>query len=207
MGPPGSGKGTQASYIADRFGIDSISTGDLFRDNLSRDTELGRLAKRYMEKGEYVPDQVTIDIVMRWIESPDNNKGFVLDGFPRTIAQAEALDQGLRDLGGIDRVIFFDAKEDLLVERLSGRLICSSCQASYNLVYSPPASQGECDSCKGNLYQRDDDKSAVVRNRLCVYMRETEPVVQFFRASGTLREIDASLSISEVRDAVEDAVR
>ncbi len=206
MGPPGSGKGTQAAHIAKICGVNSVSTGDLFRDNLSKNTELGRLAKTYMEKGEYVPDEVTIDMVMQWVEDPDNSQGFVLDGFPRTIIQAEAIDSKLSDSGGLDKVLFFDVPEDILVERLSGRVICSSCQIPYNLVFSPPKNPDECDTCNATLYQREDDKPEVVRNRLRVYMRETEPVVQFFRDSGTIMEINAALSVSEVRSAVENAL-
>lgn len=207
MGPPGSGKGTQASHIAKICGVNNVSTGDLFRDNLSKNTEVGRLAKTYMEKGEYVPDEVTIEMVMQWVENPDNSQGFVLDGFPRTLIQAEVIQRKLSESGGLDKVLFFDVPEDILVERLSGRVICSSCQIPYNLVFCPPKNADECDTCNSALYQREDDKPAVVRNRLQVYMRETEPVVQFFRDSGTIKDINAALSVSEVRSAVENALR
>ncbi len=207
MGPPGSGKGTKASHIADLAGVHSVSSGDLFRDNLSRNTELGRLAKTFMEKGEYVPDDVTIDMVMNWIEEPKHSAGFVLDGFPRTLAQAKALDEKLLDIGGVDRVVFFDVPEDDLVQRLSGRMICSSCQAPFHKMFSPPREENSCDSCGEVLYQREDDKPAVVRNRLHVYIRETEPVVDYFEKEGNLRRIDASLGINEVRESLEDVVR
>jgi len=207
MGPPGSGKGTQASHIADLAGVHSVSSGDLFRDNLSRNTELGRLAKTFMEKGEYVPDDVTIDMVMNWIEEPKHSAGFVLDGFPRTLPQAKALDEKLLDIGGVDRVVFFDVPEDDLVQRLSGRMICSSCQTPFHKIFSPPREENSCDSCGEVLYQREDDKPAVVRNRLHVYIRETEPVVDYFEKAGNLRRIDASMGINEVRESLEDVVR
>ncbi|MEC9366471.1 MAG: nucleoside monophosphate kinase, partial [Chloroflexota bacterium] len=149
MGPPGSGKGTQASYIASFAGVNSVSSGDLFRDNLARDTELGRLAKTYMDQGKYVPDNVTIDMVMSWIEDPENREGFVLDGFPRTLMQAEALDDRLSGLGGIDKVILFNVPEKELVKRLSGRILCRKCQTPFHKEFSPPNIEGQCDKCGG----------------------------------------------------------
>ncbi len=206
IGPPGSGKGTQAGHIASMFGVSSVSSGDLFRDNLAKNTELGKLAKDFMDRGEYVPDEVTIDMVMEWIESPSHSSGFVLDGFPRTLPQAEALESRLLDKGGIDRVLFFNVGEDSLVDRLSGRLICRTCQMPYHIEFSPPSVTEKCDSCGGRLYQRDDDKVEVIRNRLEVYMQETEPLVEYFRELGNLREIDASEGINDVKRAIEKAV-
>ncbi len=207
MGPPGSGKGTQAAHIASKKGVKSVSSGDLFRENLSMNTELGNLAKSFMDKGEYVPDKITIDMVMGWIENPDHSAGFVLDGFPRTLAQAEALDERLEDKGGVDRVIFFNVPERELISRLSSRFICKLCQTPYNEISSPPVREGKCNLCHGDLYQRDDDQADVVRNRLLVYMQETQPVVDYFRKMGKLREIDASLNIEDVRSLIEKAVR
>ena len=207
MGPPGSGKGTQAAHIASKKGVKSVSSGDLFRENLSMNTELGNLAKSFMDKGEYVPDKITIDMVMGWIENPDHSAGFVLDGFPRTLAQAEALDERLEYKGGVDRVIFFNVPERELISRLSSRFICKLCQTPYNEISSPPVREGKCNLCHGDLYQRDDDQADVVRNRLLVYMQETQPVVDYFRKMGKLREIDASLNIEDVRSLIEKAVR
>ena len=149
MGPPGSGKGTQAANLAEKLVVDAVSSGDLFRDHQRRDTELGRLARSYMERGVYVPDEVTINMIMDWIGDPDHAAGFVLDGFPRTQSQAEALDEALTDRGGIDRVVFIKVSDDELVQRLSGRILCTQCQRPYNLNSSPPLSDGRCDGCRG----------------------------------------------------------
>ena len=167
MGAPGSGKGTQAGFIADKVNVSAVSSGDLFRKNLSEKTELGVLAKTFMDKGEYVPDDVTIRMVMDWVNNPSNGSGFVLDGFPRTLPQAVALDE---QLGSVDKVIFFDVPADDLIERLSGRLICRKCTASYHKLFYPSKKGLICDQCPGDLYQRDDDKPDVVTNRLKVYM-------------------------------------
>ena len=206
MGPPGSGKGTQAAQLAEKLGVESVSSGDLFRDHRRRDTDLGRLVQSYMDRGDYVPDDVTIKMVMNWIDEPDHASGFVLDGFPRTLAQARALDQALESRGGIDRVMFISVTEGELILRLTGRLICRQCQKSYHLSYSPPALEGQCDSCGGEVYQREDDSAEVVTNRIRVYGRETRPVVEYYRAEGKLREIDGEASIQSVGDALMTAV-
>ena len=206
MGPPGSGKGTQASYVADLMGVNCISTGDLFRSNLADETELGKLAKGYMEQGEYVPDDVIINMVMQWIDEPENNPGFVLDGFPRTIKQAEALD-GRLGARGVDRVFFFDVEFEKLVERLTGRLICRGCQKPYHESFAPPTKEKICDSCGGNLYQRDDDKIEVVKNRLDVYTESTKPVLNYYNQTGKLQSIDASRSIELVRNELTSLVK
>ena len=198
MGPPGSGKGTQASYISNLLNVNSMSTGDLFRDNLANGTELGKLAQGYMERGEYVPDKVTINMIMGWINEPENNCGFVLDGFPRTIKQAEELDSRL-DNEGIDKVVFFDVSFDELVDRLTGRFVCRECQRPYHRLFAPPITERTCDSCDGNLYQRDDDKIEVVKNRLKVYEESTEPVLRHYDQDNKLQSIDASRSIELVR--------
>ena len=206
MGPPGAGKGTQAYYVADLMGVNCISTGDLFRSNLADETELGKLAKGYMEQGEYVPDDVTINMVMQWIDEPENNPGFVLDGFPRTIKQAEELD-GRLGARGVDRVFFFDVEFEKLVERLTGRLICCGCQKPYHESFAPSTNEKICDSCGGNLYQRDDDKIDVVKNRLDVYTKSTEPVLNYYNQTGKLQSIDASRSIELVRSELISLVK
>jgi len=200
MGAPGSGKGTQAGFIADKVNVSSVSSGDLFRKNLSEKTELGVLAKTFMDKGEYVPDDVTIRMVMDWVNNSSNDSGFVLDGFPRTLPQAVALDE---QLGSVDKVIFFDVPTDDLIERLSGRLICRKCTASYHKLFYPSKKGLICDQCPGDLYQRDDDKPDVVTNRLKVYMQETQPVIEYYDQQKKLIHIDASKSVDEVQNKLE----
>ena len=206
MGPPGSGKGTQATSIADNLGVDAVSSGELFRDHQRRDTELGRLARSYMNQGVYVPDDVTIKMVMEWINDPTHSAGFVLDGFPRTHAQAEALDAEMKSFGGVDRVVFIKVSEDELIRRLTGRLICRNCQTPYHLLFSPPATKGMCDKCGGELYQRDDDKADVVTTRIQIYNRETEPVVDYYRRSSILREVDGEQDVQDVGKAMNAAI-
>jgi adenylate kinase len=207
MGPPGSGKGTQASKLASILDVESISSGDLFRLNLSNNTDLGIQAKKFMDKGEYVPDDITINMVMSWVEDPLHDKGFVLDGFPRTLGQAQALENRMINKSGIDRVIFFNVDAPVLVERLSGRSICSKCQKSYHKLFAPPSTVNICDDCGADLYQRDDDKEEVVVNRLKVYLNETEPVIEYYRSLNILHEINAELSIKEISQTIENVVR
>ena len=202
MGPPGSGKGTQVGRLADRVGVSRMSTGDLFRSHQERDTELGRLARGYMEAGEYVPDDITIRMVMEWVSAPSQAKGFVLDGFPRTSAQAEALDRGVASLGGIDHVLYMAVPRDELVRRLTGRLVCRVCQSPYHVDSAPPEVEGECDRCDGELYQRPDDGREVVERRLQVYEKETEPVIDYYRRTGKFASIDATGTTEEVEQAL-----
>jgi adenylate kinase len=206
MGPPGSGKGTQAANLATSLAIHAVSSGDLFRDHQRRNTDLGQLARSYMERGVYVPDDVTIGMITEWINDPDHAAGFVLDGFPRTHAQAQALDGALSDRGGIDHVVFIRVSDDELVSRLSGRVICTECQRPYNLNSSPPETSGKCDECGGELYQRDDDKAEVVAKRIDVYNQETEPVVDYYRQAGNLSEIDGEQAVEDVGAALAEAV-
>ncbi len=206
MGPPGSGKGTQAANLAEQLGVYSVSSGDLFRDHQRRNTELGQLARSYMERGVYVPDDVTIGMIMEWIEAPDHSGGFVLDGFPRTQAQAQALDDALLDRGGIDHVILISVSDDELVRRLGGRIICGECQIPYNLNSSPPSVEGKCDDCGGSLYQRDDDKAEVVARRIEVYNQETQPILDYYREVGILSDVDGEQSVESVSDALQSAV-
>ena len=206
MGPPGSGKGTQATNLAEKLGVTAVSSGDLFRDHQRRNTELGQLARSYMERGVYVPDDVTIGMIMEWIEDPDHSGGFVLDGFPRTQTQAQALDDALEDRGGIDHVILISVSDDELVRRLGGRIICSECQIPYNLNSSPPSVEGKCDDCGGSLYQRDDDKAEVVARRIEVYNQETQPILDYYRDVGILSDVDGEQPVESVSDALQSAV-
>ena len=191
MGPPGVGKGTQGDRLSKRLEINKISTGDLFRYHRNQSTELGILASTYMDKGEYVPDHVTIGMVIESIELTENSKGFILDGFPRTIAQATALDNEIGDTGGIDLVIHMVVEREELIKRLSGRQICQSCQASFHTDSARSKIYGTCDLCGGVLYQREDDRPEVVEKRLGVYSKETEPLVEYYKILGKLTEINA----------------
>ena len=203
LGPPGAGKGTQAAMLAEDVGVPRVSSGDLFRDHQSRDTELGRLAKSYMERGVYVPDDVTIAMVMDWIDDQEGKGGYLLDGFPRTLAQAEALDDAVRDKGGIDIALNIRVGTDELVRRLSTRLICRGCQAPF----SRDSSIGDsCGSCEGELYQREDDKPEAIGQRLETYFEETEPLVDYYRQAGVLREVDGEGTVDEVRTAIGTAL-
>ena len=206
MGPPGSGKGTQAARIAEMLRVDMVSSGDLFREHREQDTELGRQARSYMDKGVYVPDEITIRMMMEWINAPGRSKGFVLDGFPRTLAQAEALDRALEGSGGIDKVLFIKVSEDELARRLGGRLICRLCQTPFHTESSRPESPGKCDRCGGELYQREDDKPEVVKTRIKVYMDETEPVVQHYQRAGKLLEASGEGPIEQVGSALVEAI-
>ena len=206
MGPPGSGKGTQASFVASLVQVNSVSSGDLFRENLANDTELGKLAKTYMDQGKYVPDDVTINMVMSWIENPENNRGFILDGFPRTLSQAQALDDRLSEVGGIDKVILFKVPELELIKRLSGRMLCRKCQTPYHKEFYPPINDGTCDKCGGDLFQRDDDSEVVMKERLKVYRQETDPVVERYKGTGNILEIDGSLPIRVVEKSLRKAL-
>ena len=206
MGPPGSGKGTQSSFVASLLQVNSVSSGDLFRENLANNTELGKLAKTYMDQGKYVPDDVTINMVLSWIENPVNNGGFILDGFPRTLSQAQALDDRLSEIGGIDKVILFKVPELELIKRLSGRILCRKCQTPYHKEFSPPTNDGTCDKCSGDLFQRDDDSEVVVTERLKVYRQETDPVVERYKEIGNILEIDGSLPIGVVEKSLRKAL-
>ncbi|HSL94756.1 MAG TPA: adenylate kinase [Thermoleophilia bacterium] len=187
LGAPGSGKGTQAERIVARYGLPHVSTGDMLRAAVARGTEMGREAKRFMDAGELVPDDVVIGCVRERLTEDDTREGFLLDGFPRTIDQAERLDALLADTGRVlTHVIQLDVPEDELVERLAGRRLCRACGKGYHVVFDPPARAGVCDACGGELYQRDDDDEATVRNRLAVYRAQTEPLVEHYRAKGIL---------------------
>ncbi|MCF7936239.1 MAG: adenylate kinase [Synergistales bacterium] len=193
LGPPGAGKGTQAAVVTEHYRIAHISTGDILRSNVKSGTELGQKARQYMDAGELVPDELIVEMMRGRLTEEDCSEGFILDGFPRTVPQAEALDSLLEELGiALDAAILFDVSDQVVVERLSGRRVCKDCGAVYHVVMSPPEREGVCDRCGGTLIQRDDDREDVVRQRLDVYRRQTEPLVAYYRNRGLLREIDAS---------------
>lgn len=199
MGLPGAGKGTQAEKIVDKYGIPHISTGDMFRAAIKEETELGLKAKSFIDNGELVPDEVTIGIVRERLSKDDCEKGFLLDGFPRTVPQAEALENILAELNKkINFVINIDVDQDILMERLTGRRICKDCGATYHLVFNPPAKVDECDRCGGELYQRADDNEATVKTRLDVNIKQTKPLLDFYEAKGYLRNIDGQQDIDKV---------
>lgn len=205
MGLPGAGKGTQADKIVGKYNIPHISTGDMFRAAIKEGTELGLQAKSFMDKGELVPDEVTIGIVRERLSKADCEKGFLLDGFPRTVAQAEALDTMLADLGKkIDFVINIDVDQSILMERLTGRRICKNCGATYHLVFNPPAKEGVCDRCGGELYQRADDNAETVQNRLDVNVQQTKPLLNFYEDKGYLRNINGQQDINVVFADIEE---
>jgi adenylate kinase len=199
MGLPGAGKGTQAEKIVDKYGIPHISTGDMFRAAIKEGTELGLQAKSFMDQGALVPDEVTIGIVRERLGKDDCAKGFLLDGFPRTVAQAEALEEITSSLDRkINYVINIDVDETILMERLTGRRICKSCGSTYHLVFNPPAKDGVCDRCGGELYQRADDNAETVENRLQVNIAQTKPLLDFYETKGYLRNINGQQDINKV---------
>jgi adenylate kinase len=200
LGGPGAGKGTQAERLSATLGIPQISTGDLFRENLKQETELGLLAKGYMERGELVPDQVTVGMVRERLSRPDCAQGAILDGFPRTVAQAEALEQLLADMGtSLSAVPYIKVPEDVLLARLAGRWTCRNCGAMYHELFSPPEKAGVCDKCGGELYQRPDDTPETQRHRIEVYFEQTAPLIDYYREKGLLVEIDGEPGIDRVQ--------
>ncbi len=205
FGPPGAGKGTQAQLLKDRLGIEHVSSGDLFRHHLSNGTELGELARGYMNRGALVPDEVTIGMVLDRIERMPNSQGFMLDGFPRNTNQAEALDAALTEQGGgIDRVLHISVLDDELIRRLSNRFICRRCQKPFARDVETGAAPTRCDDCVdgGDIYQRDDDTPEAVGNRLVVYHQETAPVLEYYRNRGLLSDIDGENDVETVNRAV-----
>ena len=199
MGPPGAGKGTQAERIVEKFGIPHISTGDAFRLAMKEGTPLGLKAKEYVDRGLLVPDDVTNGIVRERLQQDDCRNGFLLDGYPRTPAQAEALDGMLKEAGRrIDHVISLVVDRGLLLKRLTGRRICRSCGATYHILFNPPKQEGVCDKCGGELYQRSDDTEEKVGTRLDEYLSKTEPLLRYYRDQGLLREVNGELEIDEV---------
>ncbi len=203
LGGPGSGKGTQAERLCKQLKLQHIATGDLFRENLKNETELGRLAKTYMDRGELVPDNVTEGMVRERLSRPDTRDGFILDGFPRTLPQAEALTEMMTDMQRrLAGVLYIKVSDEEIVSRLSGRLICRNCQTPYHLKFKPPAKEGVCDLCGGELYQRDDDNPETVRTRLKTYHRQTSPLIDYYQEAGLLVEVDGEGDVSEVTERV-----
>jgi adenylate kinase len=208
LGPPGAGKGTQAEFIAAHLSAPKISTGDIFRSNVSQGTPLGMQARSYMDAGLLVPDEVTIDMVRDRLAEPDAIDGFLLDGFPRTVPQAVALDKLLADLGAaLDVVLELVVDDDEVIRRLSGRRQCRGCGKIWHIEFDPPTREGVCDRCGGDLYQRDDDKPQTVMERLRVYARDTAPLVDYYGPQGKLVGIDATGPVEDVTVRAIDALR
>ncbi|MCJ7714983.1 MAG: adenylate kinase [Anaerolineales bacterium] len=207
LGPPMSGKGTQAARLTLLLGIPHVASGDLFRENIKNQTDLGLEAKKYIDRGDLVPDKVTIGMVNDRLHREDCRKGALLDGFPRTIPQAEALDEILADLGSsLSVVISVAVPDDALVERASGRRICRSCGQSHHLVFNPPQKMGICDNDGGELYQREDDQSDTVRQRLAVYQSQTSPLIEYYRYRRILQEINGDQAIDEVANDIQGII-
>lgn len=199
LGGPGAGKGTQAKLLVEKLGVPQVSTGDLFREHLQNQTELGRLAKQYMDRGELVPDNVTIGMVRERFERPDCAKGALLDGFPRTVTQAVGLEVLLAEKGEKVAIVpYIKVDPDILLERLAGRWTCEQCSAMYHSVFDPPKKNGICDQCGGNLIQRADDKPEIHQRRIAVYMEQTAPLIEWYEEKGLLVEINGEQSIEEV---------
>jgi adenylate kinase len=207
LGAPGAGKGTQARFLARALGIPLVASGDLLREHRKRGTELGRAAQEYMDRGDLVPDELVVDMIVHRMDEPDASTGVLLDGFPRNIAQADALEARLAERGGRIRIaVYVDVPTDVLVERLAGRWMCPGCQASFHETFNPPVVPGTCDTCGGELYQRPDDKRDVVTNRVAVYLRDTMPVVQRYECQGILEHLDGNQPIEVVKAALRQAV-
>lgn len=199
LGPPGAGKGTQAKYIAEKYGLAHISTGDIFRKNISEKTPLGIKANEYIQKGQLVPDELTVAIVQERIKEDDCKKGFLLDGFPRTLPQADALSEALKAMGtNLDHVLNIEVPEENLVARLTGRRVCPGCGGSFHVIFNPPRRENICDHCGSELVQRADDSAETVKSRLYVYNKQTQPLIEYYSAKGLLRNIDGEQDIDKV---------
>jgi adenylate kinase len=207
LGAPGAGKGTQARFLAETLGVPHVASGELLRDHRARGTALGHMAQEYMDRGDLVPDDVVVDMIADRLDEPDAARGALLDGFPRTLAQAEALEQRLMARGDrVREVIYVEVPTEVLVERLAGRWMCRVCQTAYHQVFNPPTVPGVCSACGGELYQRPDDKRDVVSNRVDVYLRDTHPVVEMYEREGVLRIVDGNQSIDDVKAALLEAI-
>lgn len=203
LGAPGAGKGTQAKMIAEKYSIPHISTGDIFRANIKNGTQLGMEAKKYMDQGLLVPDELTVKILLDRVANEDCKNGYVLDGFPRTIPQAEVLDKALTELGDkIDYAIDVDVPDENIVRRMGGRRACLSCGATYHIEHIPPKTEGICDTCGQELVLRDDDKPETVQNRLSVYHEQTQPLIDFYAAKGVLKTVDGTMDMKDVFNAI-----
>lgn len=203
LGPPGVGKGTQAAAIVKRYNIPHISTGDIFRANIKEGTELGKKAKEYMDKGLLVPDEIVVSIVKDRLSKDDCKNGFLLDGFPRTIEQVEALDEELKNMGiKLDKVVNIYADKEILIERATGRRICKKCGATYHIKFNPPKVENICDIDGGELFQRDDDNEKTVATRIEVYQKQTEPLIEYYTKKGIILNVDGTKPIDEVFETV-----
>lgn len=203
LGAPGAGKGTQAKKIADKYQIPHISTGDIFRANIKEGTELGKKAKSYMDQGQLVPDELTLELIMDRFQNPDCKNGYVLDGFPRTIPQAEALTEALAKKGEtIDYAINVEVPDENIINRMGGRRACLACGSTYHIVYAPTRVEGICDRCGEKLVLRDDDKPETVKNRLNVYHNQTQPLIEYYTKQGKLAEVDGTQSMEDVFNAI-----
>jgi adenylate kinase len=208
LGPPGAGKGTQARDLARAWSVPHIATGDMLREAVAAGTALGREAKAYMDRGALVPDDVIIAMIAERLRDPDARSGFLLDGFPRTIPQAEGLERLLKDIGQpLERVIYFDVAEPELVRRLTGRRVCRGCGHSFHVVSNPPRREGVCDACGGELYQRVDDSESTVRNRLSVYRTQTAPLLEWYAARGLLVTVEGEGPIADIARRLQDVAR
>lgn len=203
LGAPGAGKGTQAKMISEKYGIPHISTGDIFRANIKENTDLGKKAKEYMDKGLLVPDELVVDLVVDRLAQDDAKTGYVLDGFPRTIPQAEALDEALAKIGEkLDYAIDVDVPDENIINRMSGRRACVSCGGTYHIKYNPTKKEGICDACGGELILRDDDKPETVKKRLNVYHEQTQPLIDYYTKAGILKEVDGTVDLEAVFQAI-----
>lgn len=203
LGAPGAGKGTQAKMIAEKYSVPHISTGDIFRANIKNGTQLGMEAKKYMDQGLLVPDELTVKILLDRVAQTDCEGGYVLDGFPRTIPQAQVLDRALEELGDqIDFAINVDVPDENIIKRMGGRRACLSCGATYHIEHIPPKKEGICDACSKELVLRDDDKPETVKNRLAVYHQQTQPLIDFYQAKGILKTVDGTVDMKDVFAAI-----
>jgi len=199
LGPPGAGKGTQGVVLSKNYNIPHISTGDILREAVKAGTPMGRKAKNFMDKGELVPDDVVVGIVVDRLGQGDTKKGYILDGFPRTLQQAEALDAALKKIGSvIDMALYFEIPENIAIERLTGRRVCKSCGANFHIKNIPPKKEGICDKCGGELFQRPDDKLETVRNRLKVYELQTRPLIEYYTKKGILKKVSGALDVKDL---------
>lgn len=207
LGPPGAGKGTQARMMAEKYGIPQISTGDILREEVKKGSTLGREARSYMDEGELVPDKLIIDIILKRLDEGGASKGYILDGFPRTVAQAVAFSSALSERGErVDGVISIEVERGELIRRLSGRRTCVECGAMFHVHFDPPRRDGLCDKCGGKLIRRDDDSEETVANRLEVYRKQTEPLINYYEGSGVFKAVDGMGSIEDILKRMEEAL-